>query len=87
MGKKDKQKPSQTKTAPPLPKEPLLSRRGKIVLGAGILLAAVGFYLLTLTDPAGRNWASNLCPFVILGGYALMGVGIVLPDRDEDKPA
>jgi hypothetical protein len=70
----------------PAPAAPLLSRRGKVVIGAGILVVAIGFYVLSLTDPAGRNWASHLCPFLILGGYALIGVGIMLPDP-EPKPA
>lgn len=33
-----------------------------------------------MTDPMGQNWASNLSPFLILGGYALIGLGIVLKD-------
>jgi len=57
-----------------------LSRRGWISVWAGVVSVGVGFFLVTLTDPAGQNWASSLCPFVILGGYALIGVGIVLKD-------
>ena len=58
-----------------------VSRRGWKVIGIGIGIVAIGFYVLSLTDPAGQNWASNLCPFLILGGYAVIGFGIVLPDR------
>lgn len=57
-----------------------VSRRGWKVIGIGIGIAASGFVVLSFTDPAGQNWASNLCPFLILGGYAVIGVGIVLPD-------
>lgn len=46
-------------------------------------MVALGFYLLSLTDPAGQNWASVVSPFVILGGYAVIGGGIVLPDPEE----
>jgi hypothetical protein len=80
-----------TSAAPAAPARPaeeaLISRRGKIVIGAGAALASAGYYVLTLTDPAGQNWASNLCPFLILGGYALIGVGILLPDPDPAAPA
>jgi dipeptide/tripeptide permease len=72
---------------PAAPASPLLSRRGKIVIGIGVLTVALGFWLLTFTDPAGQNWASNLCPFVILGGYALIGIGIVLPDPEPLHPS
>jgi dipeptide/tripeptide permease len=57
-----------------------VSRRGWKVIGLGIGIAGAGFYVLSLTDPAGQNWASNLSPFLILGGYAVIGVGIILPD-------
>jgi len=67
-------------------RRPLLSRRGKITIGVGVALVAIGFYILTFTDPAGQNWASHLCPFVILGGYAVIGIGIVLPDPGENQP-
>jgi hypothetical protein len=71
--------------AQPAPRAPLFTRRGKVTMAAGAALAALGFFVVTLTDPAGQNWASNLCPFLILGGYTLIGVGIVLPDP-EPKP-
>jgi hypothetical protein len=86
VNKKNKLKPSQLPAAKKNPSEPLFSRRGLMVLLAGVCAVAVGFFLVTLTDPAGQNWASNLCPFVILGGYALIGVGIVWRD-DAALPA
>lgn len=61
-----------------------LSKRGKKVIGAGIALLVVGFIVLSLTDSAGQNWASTLSPFLILGAYAVIGVGIVLPDRPQN---
>ena len=57
-----------------------ISKRGWKVIGIGIGVVALGFLVLSFTDPAGQNWASNLCPFLILGGYATIGFGIVLPD-------
>lgn len=83
MGKKNKfqqaspsLKPKTTSAA----EAPLISQRGKIAIALGIATGIFGFFLVTFTDPAGQNWASRLCPFVILGGYALIGVGILLPD-------
>lgn len=80
MSKKNKPLPPQKSKTMPVQDPPIISRRGKIIIGLGIFTVAAGFYIVTLTDPLGQNWASNLCPFVILGGYALIGVGIVLPD-------
>ncbi|MBI4376546.1 MAG: hypothetical protein HY549_08860 [Elusimicrobia bacterium] len=38
--------------------------------------------LLSLTDSMGRNWASHVCPFLILGGYFLVGFGL-MEDREK----
>jgi hypothetical protein len=57
-----------------------LSKVGKKALVAGIVVALVGYYILTLADPSGQNWAANLSPFLILGGYALVGLSIVVRD-------
>ena len=61
-----------------------ISKRGWKIIGIGIGTAALGFYILTFTDPAGQNWASNLSPFIILGGYAVIAIGIVFPDKKEE---
>ncbi|HOW28715.1 MAG TPA: hypothetical protein PK876_09485 [Elusimicrobiota bacterium] len=91
MSKKNKhpQKPQAGKPELTAPSGPLISKRGKITIGIGVLVVAVGFYVLSLTDPAGQNWASHLCPFMILGGYAIIGIGIILPDPEpvvENQP-
>ena len=61
-----------------------ISSTGKKTIAGGVLLAAVGFLVLTRADSMGRNWAASLSPFLILGGYALMGWGIF---RDDAPPA
>lgn len=62
-----------------------ISKRGWKVIGLGIGIVIIGFYVLSLTDPAGQNWASKLSPFLILGGYACIGVGIILPNSQEQS--
>jgi len=57
-----------------------LSRRGKKCVIAGMGVVAGGFWILTYTDPAGQNWASTLSPFLLVAGYALIGVGIMAKD-------
>jgi hypothetical protein len=59
---------------------PILSRRGKKVMGLGAAIVALGFWVLTYTDPAGQNWASTVSPLLLVMGYSAIGVGIVLCD-------
>ena len=54
-----------------------ISTRGWKVIGAGIGVVVLGFIVLSFTDPGGQNWASTLSPFLILGGYAAVAVGIL----------
>lgn len=64
----------------------ITSRGWKVIaLGLGTLVS--GFLLLTRTDPAGRNWASDLSPLLILGGYAIIAWGILLPEASEPPPS
>lgn len=60
-----------------------ISTTGKKTIAGGVALAAAGFLVLTRADSMGRNWAASLSPFLILGGYALMGWGIF---RDDPSP-
>jgi hypothetical protein len=60
--------------------EPAISRRGWKIVGAGVAFLVVGYVVLCFTDPRGQNWASVLSPFLILGGYAIIGAGILQPD-------
>ena len=64
-----------------------LSSTGKKTVAAGVVLAAAGFAVLTQADSMGRNWAASLSPFLILGGYALMGWGIFRDDPPRPSGA
>jgi len=63
-----------------------VSARGWKVIGIGIAVVAVGFFVLSLTDPGGQNWASTVSPFLLLGGYATIAFGIVTPAKKKDTP-
>lgn len=52
----------------------------------GIGTLGIGYFVLSLTDPMGQNWASNVSPFLILGGYAIIGIGIVTKDTSSNQP-
>ncbi|TBR24824.1 hypothetical protein EPO15_03310 [bacterium] len=64
-----------------------ISAVGKKTIVAGVVLAAAGFMVLTKADAMGRNWAGTLSPFLILGGYAVMGWGIFRDDPEPSAPA
>lgn len=61
-----------------------ITRTGKKIIAGGIGLVVVGFIVLTRTDPMGQNWASHLSPFLILGGYALVALGILWSDEPAE---
>lgn len=63
-----------------------LSSTGKKTIAGGILVVAAGFFILTYADPMGRNWAAGLSPFLILGGYAVIGWGIFRDDPPAPVP-
>jgi hypothetical protein len=56
-----------------------ISRTGKKIIGAGLIVLVCGYFVLSRTDAAGQNFASLLSPFLILGGYAIIGLGIIYP--------
>lgn len=64
-----------------------LSSTGLKTMAAGIILAAAGFLVLTRADSMGRNWAATLSPFLILGGYAVVGWGIFRDDPPAPPPS
>ena len=55
---------------------PLFSALGKRLMAGGFGLVIICFFVLTFTDPAGRNWASHLAPLLLVLGYVLIGFGI-----------
>lgn len=57
-----------------------ISKRGWKVIGAGIGILILGYIVLSKADSMAQNWAGTLSPFLILGGYALIGIGIILKD-------
>ena len=77
MAKPKKTSKEKVPTTPP-PSE-ALSPRGKVLVKAGGGLVLLGFLVLSRADSLGRNWAASLSPFLILGGYAAIGVGLFLP--------
>ncbi|MFA5780154.1 MAG: hypothetical protein WC947_08445 [Elusimicrobiota bacterium] len=56
---------------------PVISKRGKIIIATGIGLVIVGFLVLTKTNPQGDNWASIISPFLLIGGYITIAIGII----------
>ena len=58
------------------PMEPVLTKNQIKGIAAGAGLVAVGFFVLAQADPAGKNWAGHLCPFLILCGYAVIGIAL-----------
>lgn len=65
----------------PVEKTAGISAVGKKIIFAGAALLVVGYFVLSKTDPAGQNLASTISPFLILGGYAAIAVGIAFPDK------
>ncbi len=61
----------------------LISKRGWKVIGAGVGIVALGFIVLSFTDPQGQNFASHLSPFLLIGGYVTIGFGILLKDSSS----
>jgi hypothetical protein len=61
----------------PLVPPPTITRRGWKLVFSGIGVVVLGFFILSAADPSAQNWAGVVAPFVILGGYALIGFGII----------
>jgi hypothetical protein len=85
MSKKNKQKNPPHHTTNPQtgdhqPTAQLVSKRGWKVIGGGAIVLIAGYSLLSMADPMAQNWAGRLSPFVIIGGYVLIGLGIVVKD-------
>ena len=58
---------------------------GKKMIAGGVVMVIVGFWVLSFADSLARNWASSLSPFLILGGYAVIALGILWPQPDPSS--
>ncbi len=83
---KNKNTIKKDRPAPPLPTE-ALSPRGTLIAGAGGALVVAGFVLLSFADALGRNLPALVSPFLLIGGYAAIGVGLFLPPAPPPPPA
>jgi hypothetical protein len=88
MSKKHKKQKFDNKQQAAVPHQPQqkkvvltgISKLGKKIIFTGITVLAIGFLILTKTDPEGQNWASFVSPFLIIGAYIMIAVGIIIPD-------
>lgn len=53
----------------------------KLLFAIGLISLFIGYFLLTLTNPRGDNWASYLSPILIVGGYGLIIASLLLKER------
>lgn len=60
-----------------------ISKRGWAIIAAGVIVVVAGFYVLSLVDRDGRNWAATASPALILAGYITMGFGIIAAPAAE----
>ncbi len=82
MGKKEKRRGEEkAKADGEGARPPIISKSGWKVIGTGVGIAVLGYIVLCFTDPRGQNFASQLSPFLILGGYLTIGAGILVRDR------
>lgn len=86
MSKQRKNTAKPDRPAPPLPSEPL-SPLGKRLAWAGGALVVCGFILLSFADAMGRNLPALVSPFLLIGGYAAIGVGLFLPSDSPVPPS
>jgi len=64
--------------APPLPQPAdRFGRANWLLLGAGAVLLLLGFLALAFADERAANLPGRLAPFIILGGYVVIFLGLV----------
>lgn len=85
MAKKDKKTTKASAPSLPAPSASI-PPRGKALAAAGGVLVVLGFIVLSRADALARNWAGQLAPFLILGGYAVIGYGLFLPPPEPPGP-
>lgn len=83
--KKHKEIKKETIKKPEILAEEKISKTGWKIISIGILVLILGFFVLSKTDPEGKNLASILSPFLIIGGYIVIGIGIVFPGKKKSQ--
>ncbi len=53
-------------------------KTGLYVIGAALAVLVLGYYVLSLVNPDASNWAGAFAPFLIIGGYVTIAVGILI---------
>lgn len=61
--------------------KPLMGPLSKKLMLGGLVVLVVGYVILSMADSRAENWAGLLSPFVILGGYGLIGAAFYLRER------
>jgi|CXWL01.1.fsa_nt_gi hypothetical protein len=82
---KNKNTMKKSASAPPAPSA-ALSPRGKMIAGAGGVLVVCGFIVLSFADSLGRNLPAQISPFLLIAGYAAIGLGLFLPPAPPPPP-
>jgi len=62
--------------------ESRFGRTNWLLLAVGLALLVVGFVILALADERAANFAGRLSPFLIVGAYATMFVGLIYRSGD-----
>jgi len=53
-------------------------KTGLYVIGVALVVLVLGYYVLSLVNPDASNWAGAVSPFLIIGGYVMIAVGILI---------
>ncbi|PKL91925.1 MAG: hypothetical protein CVV21_04020 [Candidatus Goldiibacteriota bacterium HGW-Goldbacteria-1] len=53
-------------------------KTGLYVIGVALVVLVLGYYVLSLVNPDASNWAGAAAPFLIIGGYVAIAVGILI---------
>jgi len=54
-----------------------ITKTGWKIIICSVISLAIGFFLLTFTNPEGNNWASIISPIIIVLSYIFIAIGIV----------
>jgi hypothetical protein len=65
-------------------RQPMFTRQALIYLGSGIVTLIIGYIVLSFANARADNLPGKMSPFLILGGYALVGMGFFFNDRTPE---